>query len=124
MKPIDFISVIECIPIADDVMQVHELCDNFCQRYISCLKSKIPVDLVVEERDCDGPMEMSSSYRDPVPDVMHTGHHPHGQPSMMTPAAHHHHAAAAMTSSHVAKSNGYMRGSELGPTAYGDHVRI
>ena len=32
-------------------MQVHELCDNFCQRYISCLKGKMPIDLVIDERD-------------------------------------------------------------------------
>lgn len=31
--------------------QVHELCDNFCQRYISCLKGKMPIDLVIDERD-------------------------------------------------------------------------
>lgn len=31
--------------------QVHELCDNFCHRYISCLKGKMPIDLVIEERD-------------------------------------------------------------------------
>jgi len=33
------------------VGQVHELCDNFCHRYISCLKGKMPIDLVVDERD-------------------------------------------------------------------------
>ena len=31
--------------------QVHELCDNFCHRYISCLKGKMPIDLVIDERD-------------------------------------------------------------------------
>lgn len=31
--------------------QVHELCDNFCHRYISCLKGKMPIDLVIEDRD-------------------------------------------------------------------------
>lgn len=30
---------------------MHELCDNFCQRYISCLKGKMPIDLVIDERD-------------------------------------------------------------------------
>lgn len=33
------------------VFQVHELCDNFCHRYISCLKGKMPVDLVIDDRD-------------------------------------------------------------------------
>lgn len=32
-------------------IQVHELCDNFCHRYISCLKGKMPIDLVIDERD-------------------------------------------------------------------------
>ncbi len=31
--------------------KVHELCDNFCHRYISCLKGKMPIDLVIDERD-------------------------------------------------------------------------
>ncbi|KAK1802629.1 hypothetical protein P4O66_004274 [Electrophorus voltai] len=30
---------------------VHELCDNFCHRYISCLKGKMPIDLVVDDRE-------------------------------------------------------------------------
>ena len=33
------------------VFQVHELCDNFCHRYISCLKGKMPIDLVIDERE-------------------------------------------------------------------------
>lgn len=33
------------------VFEVHELCDNFCHRYISCLKGKMPIDLVIEDRD-------------------------------------------------------------------------
>ena len=32
-------------------LQVHELCDNFCHRYISCLKGKMPIDLVIDERE-------------------------------------------------------------------------
>ncbi|XP_021564060.1 homeobox protein Meis3, partial [Carlito syrichta] len=31
---------------------VHDLCDNFCHRYITCLKGKMPIDLVIEDRDC------------------------------------------------------------------------
>ena len=29
---------------------MHELCDNFCDRYINCLKGKMPMDLVVDDR--------------------------------------------------------------------------
>ena len=37
------------------LLQVHELCDNFCHRYISCLKGKMPIDLVIDERDGSTP---------------------------------------------------------------------
>uniref|UniRef100_A0A665STR5 Meis homeobox 1 a n=1 Tax=Echeneis naucrates TaxID=173247 RepID=A0A665STR5_ECHNA len=33
--------------------RVHELCDNFCHRYVSCLKGKMPIDLVIDDRDRD-----------------------------------------------------------------------
>lgn len=32
-----------------ELEKVHELCDNFCQRYINCLKGKMPIDLVIDE---------------------------------------------------------------------------
>uniref|UniRef100_A0A8C5SG87 MEIS N-terminal domain-containing protein n=1 Tax=Laticauda laticaudata TaxID=8630 RepID=A0A8C5SG87_LATLA len=32
-------------------IRVHELCDNFCHRYISCLKGKMPIDLVIDDRE-------------------------------------------------------------------------
>jgi len=44
--------------------QVHELCDNFCHRYISCLKGKMPIDLVIDDRDSTGPMPTKSSMHD------------------------------------------------------------
>lgn len=39
-----------------ELEKVHELCDNFCQRYINCLKGKMPIDLVVDDRDVSGPI--------------------------------------------------------------------
>uniref|UniRef100_A0A7M4F3A9 Meis homeobox 1 n=1 Tax=Crocodylus porosus TaxID=8502 RepID=A0A7M4F3A9_CROPO len=33
------------------IIAVHELCDNFCHRYISCLKGKMPIDLVIDDRE-------------------------------------------------------------------------
>uniref|UniRef100_A0AAY4AJC4 Homeobox domain-containing protein n=1 Tax=Denticeps clupeoides TaxID=299321 RepID=A0AAY4AJC4_9TELE len=36
-----------------ELEKVHELCDNFCHRYISCLKGKMPIDLVIEDRDSE-----------------------------------------------------------------------
>lgn len=31
--------------------KVHDLCDNFCHRYITCLKGKMPTDLVLDDRE-------------------------------------------------------------------------
>ncbi|XP_029350904.1 homeobox protein Meis1a [Echeneis naucrates] len=36
-----------------ELEKVHELCDNFCHRYVSCLKGKMPIDLVIDDRDRD-----------------------------------------------------------------------
>ncbi|XP_044731113.1 homeobox protein homothorax isoform X2 [Chrysoperla carnea] len=44
-----------------ELEKVHELCDNFCHRYISCLKGKMPIDLVIDERDTSKPPELGGS---------------------------------------------------------------
>ncbi|XP_017774900.1 PREDICTED: homeobox protein homothorax isoform X1 [Nicrophorus vespilloides] len=44
-----------------ELEKVHELCDNFCHRYISCLKGKMPIDLVIDERDGTKPPELGGS---------------------------------------------------------------
>uniref|UniRef100_A0A8C7R6Y8 Meis homeobox 1 n=1 Tax=Oncorhynchus mykiss TaxID=8022 RepID=A0A8C7R6Y8_ONCMY len=33
------------------ISQYTNLCDNFCHRYISCLKGKMPIDLVIDDRE-------------------------------------------------------------------------
>lgn len=38
--------------------QVHDLCDNFCHRYITCLKGKMPTDLVLEDRESGSKSDM------------------------------------------------------------------
>ena len=48
--------------------QVHELCDNFCHRYISCLKGKMPIDLVIDEREGAGSTTSKSSEDGNPPD--------------------------------------------------------
>uniref|UniRef100_A0A3Q3IVL7 Homeobox domain-containing protein n=1 Tax=Monopterus albus TaxID=43700 RepID=A0A3Q3IVL7_MONAL len=53
--PTHFFEMIQAIQVLRfhllELEKVHELCDNFCHRYISCLKGKMPIDLVIEERD-------------------------------------------------------------------------
>nr|CAB3263752.1 meis homeobox protein [Phallusia mammillata] len=34
-----------------ELEKVHELCQNFTSRYINCLKGKMPIDLVIDDRD-------------------------------------------------------------------------
>ncbi|XP_033216089.1 homeobox protein homothorax isoform X4 [Belonocnema kinseyi] len=43
-----------------ELEKVHELCDNFCHRYISCLKGKMPIDLVIDDRDSTKPPDMGN----------------------------------------------------------------
>ncbi|CAF0764471.1 unnamed protein product [Adineta ricciae] len=34
-----------------ELEKVHELCDNFCHRYIHLLKGKMPMDIIMDDRD-------------------------------------------------------------------------
>ncbi|KPI92086.1 Homeobox protein homothorax [Papilio xuthus] len=66
--------------LKSNVEFVHELCDNFCHRYISCLKGKMPIDLVIDEResarppDANGERSAADSGHDgaSTPDVVST----------------------------------------------------
>ncbi|XP_051018405.1 homeobox protein Meis3 isoform X4 [Acomys russatus] len=53
---------------------VHDLCDNFCHRYITCLKGKMPIDLVIEDRDggCREDLEDYSASCPSLPDQNNT----------------------------------------------------
>uniref|UniRef100_A0A8R1HI83 Homeobox protein unc-62 n=1 Tax=Caenorhabditis japonica TaxID=281687 RepID=A0A8R1HI83_CAEJA len=72
-----------------ELEKVHELCDNFCNRYVTCLKGKMPLDIVGDER-------ASSSQPPMSPGGSMGGHHGHSSssPSMVgggaggTPMAH------------------------------------
>lgn len=55
----------------DVSVQVHELCDNFCHRYISCLKGKMPIDLVIDERESARPPDTNGERS--APDSSHDG---------------------------------------------------
>ncbi|PAV61488.1 hypothetical protein WR25_11324 [Diploscapter pachys] len=44
-----------------ELEKVHELCDNFCNRYVTCLKGKMPMDIVQEERASSSQPPMSPS---------------------------------------------------------------
>lgn len=53
-----------------ELEKVHELCDNFCERYITCLKGKMPNDLNVDsqEDDDDASSKLSNSNFNPTDD--------------------------------------------------------
>ena len=50
-----------------ELEKVHELCDNFCERYITCLKGKMPNDLNVDSNaDDDDCSSVKNSNFDPT----------------------------------------------------------
>merc|ERR1712051_424443 len=59
-----------------ELEKVHELCDNFCHRYIICLKGKMPIDLVIDEREDNRSNADSASHTDgaSTPDVASGGY--------------------------------------------------
>merc|ERR1719174_3002978 len=59
-----------------ELEKVHELCDNCCHRYISCLKGKMPIDLVIDEREDNRSNADSTSHTDgaSTPDVASGGY--------------------------------------------------
>uniref|UniRef100_A0A7N8XRJ9 Meis homeobox 1 n=1 Tax=Mastacembelus armatus TaxID=205130 RepID=A0A7N8XRJ9_9TELE len=50
-----------------ELEKVHELCDNFCHRYISCLKGKMPIDLVIDDREGGSKSDSEEITRSSVP---------------------------------------------------------
>uniref|UniRef100_A0A4W4FDQ4 Homeobox domain-containing protein n=1 Tax=Electrophorus electricus TaxID=8005 RepID=A0A4W4FDQ4_ELEEL len=73
-----------------ELEKVHELCDNFCHRYISCLKGKMPIDLVIEDRegcksDYDDLSGSSTNLADHNPASWRDLDDAHSTPSVGTP---------------------------------------
>lgn len=56
-----------------ELEKVHELCDNFCHRYISCLKGKMPIDLVIEDRE-GGSSSKQGGVSSPTPPSLTENH--------------------------------------------------
>lgn len=65
-----------------ELEKVNELCENFCQRYISTLKGKMPIDLVIDDRDGGSCEQTEGSKRygaesnngASTPDLMNSGY--------------------------------------------------
>ncbi|CAJ0582196.1 unnamed protein product, partial [Mesorhabditis spiculigera] len=56
-----------------ELEKVHELCDNFCNRYVNCLKGKMPMDIIGDER-------ASSSQAGNSPNPLQPGSPVHARP--------------------------------------------
>ncbi|XP_045187479.1 homeobox protein Meis1-like [Mercenaria mercenaria] len=67
-----------------ELEKVHELCDNFCHRYISCLKGKMPIDLVIDEREGTG-STTSKSPENPDPTDLQDPRSPSSQNNNLPP---------------------------------------
>jgi hypothetical protein len=63
-----------------ELEKVHELCDNFTHRYITCLKGKLPMDLVIDERDSNVSSSKSGDDDDQDDDQGSPQPPPHGLP--------------------------------------------
>ncbi|VDO07487.1 unnamed protein product [Rodentolepis nana] len=50
-----------------EIEKVHELCDNFCERYIAFLRNRMPTDLMVEDRESAGSTGSANSPQAPPP---------------------------------------------------------
>lgn len=103
--------------IVSNFFQVHELCDNFCQRYITCLKGKMPTDLITEERAGSSASSTSESHANTSGSSGHMGGNPQGSSSSRMPDAmysHHPPSGPSPGSPHTA-----VGGNHGGPTSAG-----
>ena len=48
-----------------EIEKVHDLCSNFCERYISCMKGKMANEMVVDDQEGVGPTSSSSISPEP-----------------------------------------------------------
>lgn len=100
------------------MVQVHELCDNFCQRYISCLKGKMPIDLVIDERDTKpgdlGDNNNSSSNGSGGPGGHGMGGASNGGRGGSADPGHH--SDSASTPDHQVRDNRFCFFSHFGPS--------
>ncbi|CAF3654868.1 unnamed protein product [Adineta steineri] len=69
-----------------ELEKVHELCDNFTHRYITCLKGKLPMDLVIDERDSNVSSSKSGD-EDDQDDDPGSPQPPHGLPPHPPPTS-------------------------------------
>ena len=66
LVPIHFYQLSDLRYALPFLFQVHELCQNFTSRYINCLKGKMPIDLVTDDRDGATPSKID------LHDTVHT----------------------------------------------------
>ncbi|VUZ47767.1 unnamed protein product [Hymenolepis diminuta] len=69
-----------------EIEKVHELCDNFCERYIAFLRNRMPTDLMVEDRESAGSTGSANSPQAPPP----SSHGGQMRPPYLPPNMDHH----------------------------------
>lgn len=96
-----------------ELEKVHELCDNFCNRYVTCLKGKMPMDIVGDER--------ASSSQPPISPSTAPSASPSMNPTPMGYAAPYEPQSVPLPESRSTMPHP-MEGSSLGyPTSSSDH---
>lgn len=91
-----------------ELEKVHELCDNFCHRYISCLKGKMPIDLVIEERE---PIGGPSTPTSVTPKAEMTPSHAGNETTSSNGSTHAHDHAIPMPGARPPSSTGLPSGA-------------
>ncbi|CAF1462651.1 unnamed protein product [Rotaria magnacalcarata] len=109
-----------------ELEKVHELCDNFTHRYITCLKGKLPMDLVIDERDSNVSSSKSGDEDDQDDDQLSpqppSGFPPQPPTSSSRSSSYNQHSpdGSATPFSHQAKS--LRSSSQLAPFVSSHHV--
>ncbi|CAF4203664.1 unnamed protein product [Rotaria socialis] len=109
-----------------ELEKVHELCDNFTHRYITCLKGKLPMDLVIDERDSNVSSSKSGDEDDQDDDQSSpqppSGFPPQPPTSSSRSSSYNQHSpdGSATPFSHQAKS--LRSSSQLAPFVSSHHV--
>nr|XP_018669120.1 transcription factor protein isoform X1 [Ciona intestinalis] len=121
-----------------ELEKVHELCQNFTSRYINCLKGKMPIDLVIEDREGGVPSKLEANeptssgseqsfYNQETPshpsmdtNAMHAGNMGGGGPvAIPAQSSSHHHLHTPSTHQHQQQHHHNADSSPTGSTIEG-----
>jgi hypothetical protein len=109
-----------------ELEKVHELCDNFTHRYITCLKGKLPMDLVIDERDSNVSSSKSGDDDDQDDDQSSpqppSGFPPQPPPTSSRSSSYNQHSPDGSTTPFAHQSKSLRSSSQLTPFVSSHHL--